>query len=84
MGRTKTGIGFRLNHLENTLAVMFFKMLDLLMLYCFQAFPREGLTSVANEFALEMDFPPTAGKSISPEEKHRQKGKNRNEKEPSR
>ena len=34
----------------------------------------KGFTSVANEFVLEMGFPSTVGKSILPEEKHRQKG----------
>ena len=37
MGRTKTGIGFRFNHLENTLAVMLFKILELLRLYLFSS-----------------------------------------------
>ncbi len=41
---------------------------------CFQAFPREGFTSVTNEFVLEMGFLIKVGKSILPEEKHRQKG----------
>ena len=40
----------------------------------FRHFQGKGFTSVANEFALEMDFPINVGKSISPEQKHRQKG----------
>ena len=40
----------------------------------FKHFQGKGFTSVANEFVLEMVFPTRVGKSILPEEKHRQKG----------
>ena len=54
---------------------MFFKMLERLRLYLFLSISKgRDLTSVANEFVLEMGFLIKVGKSILPEEKHRQKG----------
>ena len=40
----------------------------------FKHFQGKGFISVANAFVLEMGFPTNVGKSILPEEKHRQKG----------